>query len=150
MRFLIQVVNDACVKILDNWIQNSISKGLLIYVWISNQDLQDYNAKLDKFFSKFQDLKFFYNQQTQKIDLNLEAIWWEMLIISNFTLYGSPKKGTKFDFQDSAWFAQAKEIYDILSSKLKQKWFKVKTWEFWAMMEITSTNTGPLNYIWDL
>jgi D-tyrosyl-tRNA(Tyr) deacylase len=71
------------------------------------------------------------------------------LLISNFTLYGDMRKWTKLDFSDSANFSEAKPIYDELVRKLQEKWIRLQTGEFGAMMKVSSLNDGPINIIWE-
>lgn len=145
MRLLVQVVETASVKF---WNQsNTIWKWLLIYLWIGINDKIDYIYKVDKLISKLWNLKIFF--WWEKIDKSIIDTWWEILIISNFTLYWTNKKWTKIDFSSSLWYNDAKVIYDYLVSQLLKKEFLVKTWDFWAHMIINSQNVWPLNYIID-
>jgi D-tyrosyl-tRNA(Tyr) deacylase len=145
MKFLIQVVNQACVNIVEKNITNKINKWLLIYVWISREDINDYPEKIDKFINKVWSTKFFHNPKTHKIDQSIIDINGQILLISNFTLYWSNKKGTKLDFTDSAWYDDANKIYEYLIEKIKQQLIPVQTWEFGAMMLVDSQNDGPIN-----
>lgn len=147
MKFLIQVVNNASVHIVEKNITNNIEKWLLIYVGVSNDDINNYSEKIDKFVNKIWSTKFFHNIETHKIDQSINDINGQILLISNFTLYGSNKKGTKLDFTDSAWYEDAKRIYEDLIEKIKQHWIQIKTWEFGAMMLVDSQNDWPINII---
>jgi len=147
MKFLIQVVNHASVNITEKNIINKIDKWLLIYVWISTKDINNYQEKIDKFVNKIWSTKFFHNPETHRIDQSINDINWEILLISNFTLYWSNKKWTKLDFWDSAGYEDANRIYEEIISKLKQYNIKVQTWEFWAYMLVDSQNDWPINII---
>ena len=147
MKFLIQVVNHASVNIIEKNIINKIEKWLLIYVWVSTDDINNYSEKIEKFANKIWSTKFFHNLETHKIDQSINDINGQILLISNFTLYWSNKKGTKLDFTDSAWYEDANRIYEYLIETLKQRRIKVQTWEFWAMMLVDSQNDGPINII---
>ncbi|MFZ2150676.1 MAG: D-aminoacyl-tRNA deacylase [Candidatus Absconditicoccaceae bacterium] len=147
MKFLIQVVNNASVHIVEKNITNNIEKGLLIYVGVSNDDINNYSEKIDKFVNKIGSTKFFHNIETHKIDQSINDINGQILLISNFTLYGSNKKGTKLDFTDSAGYEDAKRIYEDLIEKIKQHGIQIKTGEFGAMMLVDSQNDGPINII---
>lgn len=149
MKFLIQVVNHASVNIVEKNIINKIDKWLLIYVWISTDDINNYPEKINKFVNKIWSTKFFHNPQTHKIDQSINDINWQILLISNFTLYWSNKKGTKLDFSDSAWYEDANRIYQDLIIKLKQHNIKIQTWEFGAYMLVDSQNDGPINIIFE-
>lgn len=147
MKFLIQIVNNASVNIVEKSITNKITKWLLIYVGIGTNDINDYPEKIEKFVGKIWSTKFFHNPDTHKIDQSIIDISGEILLISNFTLYGSNKKGTKLDFTDSAWYEAANKIYEYLIEKIKQQWISLQTWEFGAMMLVDSQNDGPINII---
>lgn len=145
MRFLVQVVNNASVKIINKNITNSISKGLLIYVWIWVEDLQNFDLKIDKFVSKIWGLKIF-KWEDLKINNTLTSVKWEILLISNFTLFARNKKWTSIDYCHSAKSDVSKPIYDLIIEKLKEKWFKVKTWIFGEIMQVSSEVDWPLNF----
>ena len=147
MKFLIQIVDHASVDIIDTNTTNSIQKWLLIYVGIGKNDVTNYAEKIEKFVNKVGTTKFFHNAETHKIDQSLQDINWEILLISNFTLYGENHKWTKLDFSESASFADAKQIYDELVIKLKANGIRLQTGEFGAMMKVSSLNDGPINII---
>jgi len=149
MKFLIQVVNHASVNITEKNIINKIDKWLLIYVWISTEDINNYQEKIDKFVNKIWSTKIFHNPETHRIDQSINDINWEILLISNFTLYWSNKKWTKLDFWDSAGYEDAKRIYEDLIEKIKQHSIKIETWEFGAIMLVDSQNDWPINIIID-
>jgi len=146
MRLIISPVEYASVKVNNK--KRSIDKWLLVYVWISKSDcnlnLDDINKKVEKVANKLCNLKLF--SVDWKINASLKDINWQILIISNFTLYGKNKKWNKIDFLDSWDFSTSKKIYDLLVNKLKLL-VNVKTWEFGEYMEVESKNNGPLNYV---
>lgn len=149
MRFLIQSVQSASVLIEKEAKYEEINRGILIYVAISNADLDDYQSKIAKFVSKITKTRCL-KWDDDEISQSLEDIKGEILLISNFTLYGNNKKWAKMSFTDSAPFGEANKIYDLLLEELKKTWFVVKSWIFGAMMDIKSQNIWPLNYVWDL
>jgi len=147
MRLLIQQVKKATVSLPTQQIQRSIEKGMLIYLWIHKDDESDYQAKIEKIITKIPQLKCLSNHD--EIGVSLQDSQEEVLLISNFTLFGRNHKGTKMDFIHSAPHQKAKEIYDYFIQKAKESWRKLQTGEFWAMMEIESINDGPINYVLD-
>jgi len=148
MKFIISPVEYAKITI-DNKESRQIWKGLLVYVGISKQDCElpenEIQQKIDKISNKLQNLQLFHKDW--KISASLKDIDWEILLVSNFTLYGKNKKWNKIDFLDSWNFANSKKIYDMLVDKLRQDGVQLQTWEFGAYMEIESKNNGPLNYV---
>jgi D-tyrosyl-tRNA(Tyr) deacylase len=146
MKFIVSPVTSASVTV--DWKTNEINSWLLIYMWVSKDDLDSWKKKADKFIDKIWKIKIIHNLETDKIESSLESTNWEILLISNFTLYGRNKKWSSIDFCHSAPFKEAQKIYDYITEKLREK-YNVKTWEFGWMMTIKSENTGPLNYIFE-
>jgi len=175
MKLIISPVEYAKITI-DNKETRQIWKGLLVYVGISKQDCEllshselvsesnlpkdtEINSScqqnpanpekilliLSKISNKLQNLQLFHKDW--KISASLKDIDWEILLVSNFTLYGKNKKWNKIDFLDSWNFANSKKIYDMLVDKLRQDGVQLQTWEFGAYMEIESKNNWPLNYV---
>ncbi len=148
MRFVIQQVSQATIDITTQTetIQRSIWTGAVVYVWIGTEDTDDYQSKIEKFVRKIQQVKLF-TWSAGKIDASLLDNYGELLIVSNFTLYSRNKKGSGVDYTQSAPFALSKEIYDKLIELCHADNIPVITGEFWAMMNITATNQGPINHI---
>ena len=148
MKLIISPVEYAKITI-NNQETRQIWKGLLAYVGISKQDCElpqnEIHQKITKVSNKLQNLQLFHKDW--KISASLKDINWEILLVSNFTLYGKNKKWNKIDFLDSWKFKESKRIYDMLIDKLRQDGVQLQTWEFGAYMEIESKNNGPLNYI---
>jgi D-tyrosyl-tRNA(Tyr) deacylase len=126
-------------------ITNSISKGLLIYIWIGFKDIEDYSQKIDKFISRIWDLKIF-KWEDMKINATLNSVGWEILLVSNFTLFARNKKWSAIDYCHSAKSNISEPIYDLLVDKLKENWFKLKTGIFWELMNVNSEVDWPLNF----
>lgn len=145
MKFLIQRVSSASVHIVDTATNNNIWKGFVVYMGISVADLEeDRKAKVDKFVRRVGKLGLFSKQNNKK-SVSLQEIWWELLIISNFTLYGRNKKWGTIDFCHAAPYDRAEEVYNYLLEELKKTKIPFQTGRFGAMMEVNSTNVGPVN-----
>ncbi len=149
MKLIISPVEKATI-IIENNIKREIWKWLLVYFWVSKQDCElteeEINQKIEKVSNKLQSLQLFV-WKDDKINTSLKDFWWEILLVSNFTLYGKNKKWNKIDFLDSWNFQKSKNIYNLLVEKLLQDNVKVSTGEFGAYMEVESKNNGPLNYV---
>jgi len=149
MKLIISLIEKATITI-ENTITKSIGKWLLVYLWISKNDCEleekELTQKIEKVANKLQNLQLFI-WENDKINTSLKDINGEILLVSNFSLYGKNKKWNKIDFLDSGTFKDSKEIYDLLVEKLKKDKLKIQTWEFGAYMEIESKNCWPLNYI---
>ena len=77
------------------------------------------------------------------INTSLQDINWEVLLVSNFTLYGRSTKWTKLDFVHSAPYREAEKIYNYFIQEARNNGWKLQTWEFGADMTVSITNIGP-------
>ncbi len=148
MKFIVSCVEKASVQIPQLNIERKIWKWLLVYVGISKEDFEKENI-ISQAVSKLLSTKFIYDPSTDKISLSVSDINWEILLISNFTLYGKCKKGTKIDFSQAGKFNLSKQLYEKLVEELSQK-IKLQTGEFWAYMIVSSENAWPLNYVLEI
>lgn len=119
---------------------------MLIYVGIGKEDVENYEDKINKFVDKITTLKCFHVDG--KINSAIDEVQGEILLISNFTLYGRADKGQKLDFSQSADYATAEKIYNELFHMLAKK-VTVKTGVFGGYMEVGSVNAGPINLVLD-
>lgn len=165
MKFLIQRVSSASVHIIDTDETNEIGAWFVVYVWVHRDDIDDDRTeKVDKFVRRVDKLELFSSPRTENIDqtpppsappLNrgakksagLRVVWGELLVISNFTLYGRNKKAWSVDFTHAAKYDDAEKVYDYLIQELRWKDLQVQTWEFGAMMEVSSVVVGPVNMV---
>ncbi len=150
MRYLVQRVSSASVHIIDTDTTNSIWEGFLVYMWIHRDDIEtDWKAVCEKFARRVKKLELFSLWSQRKKSQTFSDVWWELLLISNFTLYGRNKKGGSIDFTHSASFDLAKPIYDYQIECLEEEKISYKTWGFGAMMDVKSSNVGPVNIVLD-
>ncbi len=149
MRLVVQAVEKAEVWIHDTDERNTIDKGILIYFGVHKNDVADYQTKIEKVVSKIGDMRWLKNDE-HRLDATLRDINGQIMVISNFTLYASNDKGAKMSFFDSASATDAVVVYDLFVEKLRAAWFVVQTGKFGAMMEVTATTLGPINYVWDV
>lgn len=145
MRAVIQVVSSANVKV-DNKIVGEINRGYLVLLAINNDDTED---KIVKMADKIADLRILVDEN-EKMNLSLKDIGGEILLVSQFTLYGETKKGNRPSFLDSAKPVKAVPYYEKVVSLLKNKNLKVETGQFGAMMYVSLVNEGPTTIIIDL
>lgn len=148
MRFLIQEVSHASVIVEAENYTAEMWKWVLIYVWIHRDDIPVAAEKIKLAVEKLPQLQILHKDW--KLIWTLKEDWGEIMLISNFTLYGENRKGNRFDFTDSAWFADAQKVYDDLVSAMQQAWMSVKTWVFGWFMEVNSLNSGPINFLWEV
>jgi D-tyrosyl-tRNA(Tyr) deacylase len=148
MRLVIQQVKSAKLDIEESNIHREIWRWIIIYLWIHVDDLDTYPEKIARIMKKFPLLKWLTGPDWN-INTSLQDIDWEVLLVSNFTLYGRSTKWTKLDFVHSAPYKKAEGIYNYFIQEAKANWRKIQTWEFWADMTVTSVNEWPLNYVLD-
>jgi D-tyrosyl-tRNA(Tyr) deacylase len=98
--------------------------------------------------SKIPELRIF-EDASGKFNLSLKEIGGEMLVVSQFTLYGDCRKGRRPSFTDAEDPTQAKNLYEQFVSKLKEQGIPVRTGEFQAKMEVHLINDGPVTLILD-
>ena len=148
MRYLIQVVNNATLQIVEKNIKKSIWRWLVVYVGISKEDENDYENKIEKISDKIPNLKLF-DDEDWKLNLSLKDIEGDLLLIPNFTLFWKNKKWNQIDFSFSSWYNNAKNIYTSLVKSFEKKFNFFECWEFWANMKISSENDWPINVVLD-
>lgn len=141
MRVLIQRVTASSVTV-NGEIVGKIGKGLNLLVGITADDTEE---KLDWMTRKCLDLRIFPSATGgDKWDKSVLEIGGELLVVSQFTLYGDCRKGRRPSFSDSAPGNIAKELYNQFVKKLKASGLKVETGEFGAMMQVSIDNDGPV------
>lgn len=142
MKVLIQRVKNAGVNINGETV-SSISKGILALVGIEKEDTREQVEKLAK---KVVNLRIFPDEN-DKMNLSLIDVKGEMLIVSQFTLCGDCKKGTRPSFDKSAPPQIANELYEYFVSQIQSYGVKTGTGVFGAMMEVSLINDGPVTFM---
>lgn len=144
MRFLIQRVLEAKVE-SEKKVLGSISKGLLVFVGISDTDNKEI---ADKMVNKLTALRIFEDSEG-KTNLNLDSVHGELLIVSQFTLYADCKKGNRPSFVRSGNPVLANQLYEYIVDECKKKVDSVQTGSFGANMQVSLLNDGPFTIILD-
>ena len=146
MRVIIQRVKSSSVTV-DGKVIGKIGRGLNLLVGIAPTDTE---TEIDWMTRKCLELRLFadeaQNTTWQKSVLDIQG---ELLVISQFTLYGDCRKGRRPSFSGSASPDLAKELYDRFVAKLKQSGLQVATGEFGAMMQVQIENDGPVTLLLD-
>ncbi len=130
---------------VDGNVSGAIQQGLLLLVGIHESDSED---ELDWCCRKIPKLRIF-NDSEGKMNLSLEDINGEILVVSQFTLYGNMKKGTRPSFIEAAKPDVAEKLYNQMIKKLETTGLKVASGEFGAMMEVDFINDGPVTLVMD-
>lgn len=142
MKLVIQRVKFASVKV-DGREVSSIGKGLLILIGISKEDN---GSQIEWLAKKAVELRIFEDEQ-EKMNLSLKNIDGEILLVSQFTLYGSCKKGRRPDFLDAAKPEKAEKMYLEFANALKLNGIIPKLGKFGKHMDITLLNDGPVTMV---
>lgn len=142
MKALIQRVKSASVTI-DGLLYSKIGQGLLVFLGVEKGD-DKLNA--EKLADKLSKLRIF-EDENEKMNHSILDIEGEMLIVSQFTLCGDCKKGTRPSFDKSAPPQIANELYEYLISQVKSFNIPVQTGKFGAMMDVELINDGPVTFM---
>ena len=143
MRVVIQRVKNASVLINNNK-TNSINKGYVIFLGFKNSDtIKD----IEYIVNKIEKLRIF--EINNKMNLSIKDINGEILLISQFTLYGDVRKNNRPSFTDCMEYEKAKDLYNVFIEKLKETSISFKTGEFGSDMEVSLVNNGPVTIIID-
>ncbi len=141
MRILLQRVNDARVCV-DGKVVGEISTGLLSFVGFTNTDEE---AVLDQLVKKMIQLRIF-EDEAGKMNLSVQDLGHQILIVSQFTLYGDTRKGNRPSFIAAAEPEKAEHLYDLFVEKVRSAIGseKVATGIFRASMQVELVNNGPV------
>lgn len=143
MRLLIQRVTEASVTINGN-VKSAISNGLLVFVGIGNDDDQ---TDIEWLSRKLLNLRIF-DDENGVMNKSVKNIDGELLIISQFTLYASTKKGNRPSYIKSAKPDISIPLYETFVKTVEKEFGKtVGTGEFGADMKVALLNDGPVT-IW--
>ncbi len=142
MRALIQRVTSANVSI-NGQVVGECGKGYLILLGVGDGDGQ---AQIERLWSKIFKLRIFEDEDG-KTNLSLADIGGEVLVVSQFTLYASCKKGNRPSFTQAGAPQAAEELYEAFVARAKADVAHVQTGRFGAMMQVSLVNDGPFT-IW--
>lgn len=145
MRLVIQRVSEAQVAV-NNQVVAKIGQGLLVLIGIETQDNQEDVSWLVK---KLINMRIF-EDEFQKMNASVLDITGEILVVSQFTLHASTKKGNRPSFIKAASPSVALSLYEDFISELKTYLgSKVHSGIFGAMMQVSLTNNGPVTILMD-
>lgn len=144
MRAIIQRVSSASVSI-DEETVSSIDRGLLILVGFHKDDT---DADSDYIITKSAGLRIF-EDDNGLMNLSVADIDGEILIVSQFTLYGDARKGKRPSFSTSMPPAEALQFYENFIKRFKENFSSVKSGVFGANMQVSLVNSGPVTIMLD-
>ncbi len=144
MRAVVQRVKKGSVEIEEKEI-GKIEKGLVILLGVGQNDTEKDAEYLAE---KIVNLRIFEDKEG-KMNLSVKDINGQILVISQFTLYGDCKKGRRPSFISAALPDKAVKLYDYFVKSIKNYGLKIETGEFQAMMLVKIYNDGPVTILLD-
>lgn len=142
MKGLIQRVKRASVNI-DGELYSKIGTGILVLLGVEKGDSE---ANADKLAKKLVKLRIF-EDENGKMNKSVQDIGGEILVVSQFTLAGDCKKGTRPSFDKAELPQRANELYEYFVSKVKVLGVPTQTGSFGAMMDVELINDGPVTFM---
>ena len=142
MKFVIQRVKEASVKV-DGEYTGKIKKGYLVLIGVGHEDTKE---MADKYIKKMINLRIF-EDENGKTNLSLKDVGGELLLVSQFTLYASCKKGNRPSFTEAGDPVKAEQLYEYIIDECKNKIDVVQTGTFGAHMEVALINDGPFTVV---
>ena len=144
MRAVVQRVSRASVTV-EGEITGKIEKGLLVLLGVSTDDEEsDAVYLLDKIIN----LRIF-EDAAGKMNLSLAETSGELLVVSQFTLYGDARRGRRPSYIEAAAPEKANSLYEFFVTEARKQIGRVETGRFQAMMDVELVNDGPVTILLD-
>lgn len=144
MRAVVQRVVSSKVSVGDETV-GSINKGLLVLLGVTHDDT---SKDVDYMVDKIVNLRIF-EDENDKMNLSVRDIEGDLLVVSQFTLYGDCRKGRRPGFSDAAKPELANKLYEEFVEVAKQHELRVQTGRFQANMLVDIANDGPVTMLID-
>jgi D-tyrosyl-tRNA(Tyr) deacylase len=122
-----------------------IGAGLLVLLGVGKADTE---AAADYLAEKVLGLRVF-EDAAEKMNLSVQDIGGEVLVVSQFTLYGDVRRGKRPSFDAAARPEEACRLYEYFVEKIRSTGLRCETGQFQAMMEVELTNSGPVTILLD-
>ncbi len=142
MRLLVQRVKSAHVDVQDKTI-GKIDRGLLVFFGAKEGDVDNSAVWLA---DKVCNLRIFSDDE-DKMNLSLLDVGGEILIVSQFTLYGNCEKGRRPSFVDAMKPEKSEKLYELFIQEVKKKCERVEVGQFGADMRVHLVNDGPVTLL---
>ena len=144
MRAVVQRVSSSKVTV-DGEVTGEINKGLLVLLGVTHEDT---SKDVDYIIDKVLNLRIF-EDENEKMNLSLKDVGGELLVVSQFTLYGDVRKGRRPNFMNALGGNEAKVFYDKFIESMKETGLKIETGIFGADMKVDIKNDGPVTILLD-
>ena len=142
MRAVVQRVSSSKVTV-DGEVTGEINKGLLVLLGVTHEDT---SKDVDYIIDKVLNLRIF-EDENEKMNLSLKDVGGQLLIVSQFTLYGDCSEGNRPSFIEAARPDEAIPLYEYFCNECEQKGFDVQKGIFGADMKVQLLNDGPVTII---
>ena len=142
MRAVVQRVSSSKVTV-DKEITGYINKGLLVLLGVTHEDT---SKDVDYIIDKVLNLRIF-EDENEKMNLSLKDVEGELLVVSQFTLYGDCRKGRRPSFSSAARPEVATKLYEEFIEKTRKEGIVTQTGQFGAHMMVDLTNDGPVTIL---
>ena len=139
-----QRVSKAHVSV-NNEVVGKINNGMVVLLGVGEDDTIE---EVDYLVDKIINLRIFADCE-DKMNLSLLSLNYELLVVSQFTLYGDCKKGRRPNFSEAAKTDKAKNLYEKFVLKSTQYGINVETGVFGGNMKVELINDGPVTFILD-
>lgn len=144
MRAVVQRVKSAAVSV-DADLIASIGRGLVVFLGVGKEDNP---GDVEYLVEKIPHLRIFQDEG-EKFNRSLMDVGGEILVVSQFTLFGDCRKGRRPSFTEAADPDYARDLYDHFVSGLGGKGLRVQAGRFQAMMMVSLVNDGPVTLLLD-
>lgn len=143
MRAIVQRVAESSV-VVEGKTVGSIQKGLMVLLGIKKGDS---SAEVEYLANKIVNMRIF-EDDNEKMNLSVQDIGGEILVVSQFTLYGDCRKGNRPSFTEAAPPHEANQLYEEFIQYLRDNYpLKVETGVFQAEMQVAIHNDGPVTML---
>jgi D-tyrosyl-tRNA(Tyr) deacylase len=144
MKAMLQRVSSAHIAVAGDTM-GGIQKGLLVFFCAVRGDSE---KDLEYVVRKVAALRIF-EDTAGKMNLSIMDVKGEVLVVSQFTLAASTRKGNRPSFGNAEEPEQARAMYDIFVQRLRERGISVRTGVFAAMMDVSLVNAGPVTILID-
>jgi len=134
-----------CRVLVESKSVGEIGVGLLVLLGVGKADTE---AAADYLVEKILGLRVF-EDDAGKMNLSVQDIRGEVLVVSQFTLYGDVRRGKRPSFDAAARPEEARPLYDYFVNKIRAAGLRCATGQFQAMMEVELANSGPVTILLD-
>lgn len=144
MRAVVQRVRNAKVTV-DKAVSGGIGLGLLVYLGVCDSDDEEICARMA---SKIARMRIFQDAE-EKMNLSVSDVGGEVLVVSQFTLYASMKRGNRPSFDGAGRPDLAERLYEVFMEEVRKTGLHVEHGVFGAHMHVEYENDGPVTILMD-